>query len=82
MIAALEKLDSEKLKKDLYNKYGTILSVDEVLFMQLPDLGMLTFLKIKVFVGELTEYKVLKREIRKRLLNRFNIKHVNIELDW
>jgi len=82
MIAVAEKIDAEKIKKDLYNKYDAILKVDEVLVLEIAEQEPLAFLKIKVFEGGLNEYKFLKREIRKRLLSKFNMKVLNIELDW
>ncbi len=77
-----ETLDPATISSDLYGRYDTILSVDEVKTWETGENEIAATITLKVFEAQSYEYRRLKREVRLRLQKKFGISQVSIELDW
>lgn len=72
---------SEQIKTDLFNRFAIILAVRELKIWRVQS-EETAIVSLQVYPGEPHEYKFLRREVKKRLEQRFNICNVIIELDW
>lgn len=77
-----DTVDVDAIAKDLYGRYDTIISVEEVKAWEIANNEMAANLRLKVYPAESYEYKRMKREIRQRLLKKFNVVHLSVEIDW
>lgn len=72
---------NEQIKNDLFNRFAIILAVRELKIWRVQS-EETAIVSLQVYPGEPHEYKFLRREVKKRLEQRFNISNVIIELDW
>ena len=77
-----ESIKHDAIASDLYGRFDTIVSVDEVKVWQIGEKEIAANLLLKVYPAETYEYKYMKREIRKRIEKKFGITQVSIEMDW
>jgi len=77
-----EHINSDKIAEDLYGRFDTIVSVEEVKVWEIANGESAAIIKLKVFPGEVYEYKRIKREIKQRLEKKFGISQLSVEFDW
>lgn len=75
-------VNSTNIAKDLFGRFDTIVSVDEINVWEIPNNDSTVIIKLKVFPAEVYEYKRLKRELKQRLAQKFGITHLSLEFDW
>ena len=69
------------IKTDLFNRFAIILAVKELKLWRVQN-EETVIVTLQVYPGEPCENRFLRREIKKRLQQRFNINATIIELDW
>ncbi len=74
--------NSANIAKDIFGRFDTIVSVDEINVWEIPNNDSTVIIKLKVFPAEVYEYKRLKRELKERLAQKFGIRHLSLEFDW
>lgn len=72
----------KKIRTDLYNKFDTIVAVEKIQTWQLNEQKNAAIIRLKLYPGEIYEYRFLKREITKRVQRKYQIDMVAIEFDW
>ncbi len=74
--------NSTNIAQDLFGRFDTIVSVDEINVWEIPNSQSTVIIKLKVYPAEVYEYKRLQRELKQRMLQKFGINHLSVELDW
>ncbi len=77
-----DTIKPDDVTKDLYNRYDTIVSIDEIKVWEIGENDIAATVRLRVYPGEPYEYRRMQREMKQRLLKKFGISHVSIELDW
>ncbi|TXC81734.1 cation diffusion facilitator family transporter [Luteibaculum oceani] len=72
----------KKIRTDLYNKFDTIVAVDKIQVWQIAEKKNAAIIRLKLYPGEIYEYRFLKREITNRVQRKFQIEMVAVEFDW
>ncbi len=77
-----KEVDVDKITKDLYNRFDTILAIDEVRIWEIANGDCAATIKLRVYPAEAYEYKRLKKEIYHRLAKKYQLEHLTLEMDW